>query len=263
MERIWDHKKVITCTMAASSACLRAIGLSFLIATTAAFVSPTSCSRRISKACETKTSTSLAGTIRFVGKASTSVSGDAILLSNNDEGNYKSLSNFLSSDASNKILLGTENIKLISSAAAGDAIYECTQGSVAWFGLTLIPIFINRIDRCTSGSQEEGKVTTSIEEARTEVQGGGLGNALASAMKRSVFEGRTIVSWKEGKSSYHIEGDLVLNLTIKLPRILPLPPGFNAIGSKIVERTCRERLKQNLVDIEAAYIEWAEEPTTN
>lgn len=240
----------------AAAACLRAIGFAFLIATTVAFVSPTS-SRRISKA----TSTSLKGTIRFVGKASTSVSGDAIL-SNNDESNDKSLSNFLSSDASNKILLGTDNTKLLSSAAAGDAIYECTQGSVAWFGLTLIPIFINRIDRCNSGSQEEGKVTTSIEEARTEVQGGGLGNALASAMKRSVFEGRTIVSWKEGQSSYHIEGDLVLNLTIKLPRILPLPPGFNAIGSKIVERTCRERLKQNLVDIEAAYIEWAEAPIT-
>jgi hypothetical protein len=246
--------------MAFAAACLRSIGLVlFLIATKAAsFVAPTS-SSRISKACEIKTSTSLAGTIRFVGKASTSVSGESIL-PNNDEGDdTKSLSSFLSSDASNKILLGTDNTKLISSPAAGDAIYECTQGSVAWFGLTLIPLFINRINRCDASS---GSVTTSIEEARTEVQGGGLGNALASAMKRSIFEGRTIVSWKESKSSYHIEGDLVLNLTIKLPRILPLPPGFNAIASKIVERTCRERLKQNLVDIRAAYIEWAESPTT-
>mmetsp|Transcript_6336 Transcript_6336/g.9851 ORF Transcript_6336/g.9851 Transcript_6336/m.9851 type:complete len:232 (-) Transcript_6336:317-1012(-) len=206
-----------------------------------------------------------AGTIRFVGIASASVRGDTIL-SNDDEGNDKSLSKFLSSDASNRILLGTDDTKLISSA--GDAIYECYQGGVAWFGLTLIPIFINRIERgATAGSfgsqeQEEGRVITSIEEARTDVQGGGLGSALESAMRLSEFDGRTIVTWKEGKSSYHIEGDLVLNLTIKLPRILPLPPGFNAIGSKIFERICRERLKQNLIDTKAAYIEWAETPTT-
>ena len=240
--------------MTAAAACLRALSLALLLATAASFVSPTSSSSRIY---QTKTSTSLAGTIRFVGKASASASGDAILF-NDDEVDDKSLSKFLSSDASNRILLGTDDTKLI-----GDSIYECRQGSVAWFGLSLIPIFVNRIDRGTagSGSQEDGKVTTSIVEARTEVSGGGLGNVLASAMKRSEFEGRTIVSWKEGKSSYQIEGDLVLNLTIKLPRILPLPPGFNAIGSKIVERTCKERLKQNLLDIKAAYIEWAETPT--
>jgi hypothetical protein len=243
--------------------CLRALSWLFLYYyTAAAFVTPTS--RRISTTFETRTSTSLAGTIRFTGKASASVSGDVILPNDGNEGNEKSLYKFLSSDASNKVLLGTDNTKLIaSSASGGDEVWECIQDSVAWFGLTLIPIFVNRIERGTagSGSQEGGIVTTSIEEARTEVQGGGLGNALASAMKRSVFEGRTIVTWKEGKSEYHIEGDLELNLTIKLPRLLPLPPGFNAIGSKIVERTCRERLKQNLIDTKAAYMEWAEAPT--
>lgn len=239
--------------MTTAAACLRALSLALLLATAASFVTPTS-SRRT---CETKTSTSLAGTIRFVGRASATASGNAIP-SNDDEGDNKSLSKFLSTNASNTILLGTDNTKLI-----GDAVYECTQGSVAWFGLTLIPIFVNRIDRGTasSGSLEEGKVTTSIVEARTEVIGGGLGNALASAMKRSEFEGRTIVSWKEGKSSYDIEADLELTLTIKLPRILPLPPGFNAIGSKIVERTCKERLKKNVLDIKAAYMEWAKTPT--
>mmetsp|Transcript_13251 Transcript_13251/g.19848 ORF Transcript_13251/g.19848 Transcript_13251/m.19848 type:complete len:232 (+) Transcript_13251:145-840(+) len=206
-----------------------------------------------------------AGTIRFVGIASASVRGDAIP-SNVDEGNDKSLSKFLSSDESNKILLGTDNFSS-ASTAAGDVIYECIQGSIAWFGLTLIPIFINRIERGITagsfGSQEEGRVITSIEEAGTDVQGGGLGSALESAMKLSEFDGRTIVTWKEGNSSYHIEGDLVLNLTIKLPRILPLPPGFNAIGSKIFERICRERLQQNLLDTKAAYIQWAETPKTH
>lgn len=227
------------------------------LASASAFVKPASW--RMSKCFETKTSTSLAGTIRFVGRASASVSGDTIL-PEDDDGNEKSLYKFLSSASSNKVLLGTDNTKLISSAAtAGETSWECVQKSVEWFGMTLTPIFVNRIER---GSEEEGKVITSIVEARTDVQGGGLGNALASAMKRSVFEGRTIVTWKERDSTYYIEGDLELNLTLKLPRLLPLPPGFNAIGSKIVERTCRERLTQNLIDIKDAYTEWAETPTT-
>ena len=33
-------------------------------------------------------------------------------------------------------------------------------------------------------------------------------------------------------------------------------PGFNAIGSKIVQTTCRIRLKQNLEDISNAYLQW-------
>jgi len=33
-------------------------------------------------------------------------------------------------------------------------------------------------------------------------------------------------------------------------------PGFNTIGSKIVQTTCRIRLKQNLEDISNAYFQW-------
>ena len=230
---------------------LCALTLACFFASAAAFVTPV---RSSSRSCDTKTSTSLAGTIRFVGKANASVSGDAIRIV--EEDNDKTLDKFLLSDVSNRVFLGTSNTKLISSASAGDdAIYECIQGGVEWFGLTVIPVFVNRISRGPS------KVTTSIEEARTDIKGGGLGTALASAMKRSDFEGRTIVTWKETTSAFQIDGDLVLTLTIRLPRFLPLPPGFNAIGSKIVERTCRERLKQSLLDTKSAYIEWAEMPS--
>ena len=224
-----------------------------------AFVTPVRLSPR---SCDTKMSSSpLAGTIRFVGKASASVSGDAIRTVEEDTSSDKTLYNFLTSDASNRVLLGTSNTKFISSASEGDdAIYECIQGGIGWFGLTVIPVLINRISRGRTPV-----VTISIEEARFDIKGGGLGNALASAMKRSEteIEGQTIVTWKEAtsKSAYQIDGGLVLTLTIRLPRFLPLPPGFNAIGSKIVERTCRERLKQSLLDIKSAYIEWTEMPS--
>ena len=227
-----------------ASACL-------LLHSDAFVVAPTT-SRRSTLA---KSSTSLGGTIRFVGKASSSVSGDEILYKGDDE-NDKSLLKFLSSDASNKVLMGTENICRLTSTADGEETWECTQTSVAWFGMTLVPIFVNKIER---GSAEKGEITTTIVEARTEVEGGGIGNALAKAMKRSVFEGRTIYSFKESGSTYDIDGDLELNLTIKLPSLLPLPPGFNTIGSKIVERTCRERLKVNIKELRDAYIEWAEQ----
>jgi len=225
----------------------------YLLLHSDAFAAPTT-SRRSTIA---KSSTSLGGTIRFVGKASSSVSGDEIPYKDNEnDENDKSLLKFLSSDASNKVLMGTENICRLTSTADGEETWECTQTSVAWFGMTLVPIFVNKIER---GLAEKGEITTTIVEARTEVEGGGIGNALAKAMKRSVFEGRTIYTFKESGSTYDIDGDLELNLTIKLPSLLPLPPGFNTIGSKIVERTCRERLKVNIRELRDAYIEWAEQ----
>jgi hypothetical protein len=94
-------------------------------------------------------------------------------------------------------------------------------------------------------------VVVSIIDARTEVgtevkQGGRLGNVLASAMQRSTFAGRNAITWREhsvasdtagGARSCDLEGNLKLTLTITLPPFLPLPLGFNTIGSKIVERT--------------------------
>ena len=78
---------------------------------------------------------------------------------------------------------------------------------------------------------EDGKVVVSIIEAQTEVENGGrLGNTLATAMKKSNFEGRNAVSWTEqatndddtAMKSYNIEGSLQLTLTIDLPAYLPI-----------------------------------------
>lgn len=127
--------------------------------------------------------------------------------------------------------------------------------------MTLVPIFINRIEKDPSSQN----VVISIIDATTDIQDGGrIGSTLGKAMKRSEFEGRNAVAWKElnggTDQSYALEGNLELTLTINLPRFLPLAPGFNTIGSKIVERTCKERLRQNLSDISDAYLVWATTP---
>ena len=212
------------------------------------------------------TSTTLFGTIKFVGDANAGLNAAASDSANKADIDT-SLSNFLSSDDSNAVLLGMkggsagmsqEVRKLASNPTSsllegnGGEVYECRQNAVDWFGITLQPIFINVIER-----NSEGTVTISIIDAQTDVQGGRLGNTLASAMKRSVFEGRIVISWKETDTrNYTLEGNIKLSLTINLPPFLPLPPGFNAIGSKIVNRVCKERLSQNVQDISDAYLQW-------
>ncbi|KAL7527854.1 hypothetical protein ACHAXR_002165 [Thalassiosira sp. AJA248-18] len=221
-----------------------------------------------------RSATSLFGTIRFVGNANANLSTPSIITTDQDED--KSLSNFLTSPASDPVLLGSkkdakgggvsECRQMDDNESAADAgvLWECRQAKVEWFGLKIQPIFINRLEKASDN------VVISIIDAQTEVEKGGrLGNTLASAMKRSQFEGRNVISWKEqngannesgAQRNYALEGNLKLTLTINLPPFLPLPPGFNAIGSKIVERTCRDRLRQNLSDISDAYLVWATSP---
>ena len=52
--------------------------------------------------------------------------------------------------------------------------------------------------------------------------------------------------------------DFELTLKVPLPRLLPLPLGFNRIGSAIVSRTCRQRVAANLDDLRDVYTAWAE-----
>lgn len=218
--------------------------------------------------------THLFGTIRFVGNANARLDTPPIIITG-DQDEDRSFSKFLASSASDPILLGAkkdakgaisqcERIDSGDDESAGE-LWECKQASVGWFGMTLVPIFVNRIEK----NLPRGDLVISIIDAKTEVQSGGrVGNTLASAMKRSQFEGRNAIAWKkrndgstdDGPQSYALDGNLKLTLTITLPPFLPIPPGFNTIGSKIVERTCKERLQQNLSDISNAYLIWATTP---
>lgn len=227
-----------------------------LAASFAPTIGISSATRNIRIANEPHTSkTSLFGTIRFSGNANARIDTSSIEVDGGEDD--KSFDAFLLSAASNPVLLGAETYTKLDDEGSGE-LWECKQASVAWFGLALTPIFINRIEKSS------GNVVISIIEAQTQVsEGSRLGNTIATAMKRSEFEGRNVVSWKEragSNNAYVMEGDLRLTLTINLPRFLPLPPGFNTIGSKIVDRTCKQRLRQNLSDISDAYLVWARKP---
>lgn len=217
---------------------------------------------------------SLFGTVRFVGNADARLDTPSIITTDQDED--RSLSNFMASSASDPVLLGSQKtaegaavsqrMRMDDDSSGSGELWESRQASIEWFGLQLTPIFISRIEK----NPASGNVVTSIIDAQTEVQQGGrLGNTLSSVMKRSAFEGRNVVSWKEigvddssadAARKYTLEGNLKLTVTINLPPFLPLPPGFNAIGSKIVERTCHDRLGQILRDISDAYLIWATTP---
>ena len=215
----------------------------------------------------------LGGTIKFVGNASARLSIPSPIIINNvdnsnDKENKKSLSNFLTTPASDTVLLGKTSIctriedGTSTNQGGGGELWECRQASVAFFGLQISPVFTNRLERSTN----KNEVTITLLDSRSEVEGGRLGNTLASVMKKSKFEGRNTITWQENydallpqQEDFLLDGKLNLTLTITLPPFLPLPPGFNAIGSKIVERTCAERLKQNLNEVSDAYRLWTRE----
>ena len=112
------------------------------------------------------------------------------------------LSTFLVSSVSYSVILGTDRRIINNNQSSEDsgALWECKQASVQWFGMSLIPIFINRIEKKTP----HNNVIISIINARTEVdQAGrfGIGNTFASAIKRSEFEGRNAVSWLKNENT--------------------------------------------------------------
>ena len=251
--------------IAFASACLNSSASAFVL------TSPTNkCTRSIERTHHTynqfKARTVLYGTIQLNGKAQADLTATIpqTLFGDTVTSNDRTLTSFLLSPDSDAILLGMKGdggvaqvVKLDSSPSTMSAsTWECRQSSLDWFGLTLIPIFTMTLER---SEDSDGTIIISIIDATTQVENGGkLGNALASAMRRSEFEGRNIVFWKEEDAhNYTLVGDIELKLTISLPAFLPLPPGFNKIGSRIIERTCRERLRQNLRDISNAYHEWA------
>lgn len=235
----------------------------------AAFVIARSSQNTLRNTKKSSSKTAIFGTIRFKGKAQADLTATIPPTLHGDYvSSNRTLSTFLSSSESDAILLGMKQgdggVARVTKVQTDQqaSTWECRQSSIEWFGMTLIPIFTNVIERSEAlDKRSDGSVIISIIDAQTQVENGGkIGSALASAMRRSIFEGRNIVFWKEQEQddlSYKLMGDIELNLTINLPPFMPLPPGFNTIGSRIVERTCRERLRQNLRDVSDAYHHWA------
>eukprot|EP00568_Trieres_chinensis_P001298 CAMPEP_0183312246 /NCGR_PEP_ID=MMETSP0160_2-20130417/40912_1 /TAXON_ID=2839 ORGANISM="Odontella Sinensis, Strain Grunow 1884" /NCGR_SAMPLE_ID=MMETSP0160_2 /ASSEMBLY_ACC=CAM_ASM_000250 /LENGTH=269 /DNA_ID=CAMNT_0025477063 /DNA_START=53 /DNA_END=859 /DNA_ORIENTATION=+ len=166
------------------------------------------------------------------------------------------------------LLLGSEDFAPLDD---GGSIWDCPQAPVEWFGLDLAPVFINHIDR----DEARARVMVTIVDARSEFgeSGGKVSDIVGGLMKRSTFDGKSVFAW-EDVMSWHpsndkvdIEGrgwtlnaDLSLTLKVPLSRFTPVPPGFNSVGSRIVQRTCRKRLERTLEDLREAYFEWARQP---
>lgn len=199
-----------------------------------------------------ETDTGLFGALRFAGDAEISADippGGA------------SLGRFFASEAADPILVGVSNEsstyrRLESDGGDGTATtLECRQKSLTDFlGLTLTPIITSRITK----SVDEGGLVVDILDARTEVSEGRIGSTLRRLLERATFVGSNRVSWTEHGGGYRLVARMDLLITVDLPPLLPLPPGFNSLGSRIVRSQSRGRLQESVDDIARAYREWSE-----
>jgi len=198
-----------------------------------------------------RTDTGLFGTLRFTGDAEISADippGGA------------SLSRFFESELADPILIGVTNDsstyrRLESDGGDGATTLECRQKSLKDFlGLTLTPVITSRITK----NVDESRLVVDILDANTEVSEGRIGNTLRRLLKRATFEGRNHVSWTEHDGGYRLVAKMDLVITVDLPPLLPLPPGFNLLGSRIVRSQSRGRLQESVDDIARAYREWSE-----
>ena len=202
--------------------------------------------------------TGLFGTLRFTGDAEISTAipnpGGA------------SLSRFFASEVADPILIGVTNEsstyrRLEPDRGDGKTTLECRQKSLSDFlGLTLTPVITSRITK----SVDDGRVVIEILDARTELSEGRIGNTLRRLLERAKFVGENRVSWTERDGGgYELVAKMDLCITVDLPPLLPLPPGFNSLGSKIVRSQSRGRLQESVDDIARAYREWSESERRN
>lgn len=176
----------------------------------------------------------------------------------------RSLPDWLCHVDSDVALLGTnENQRSIIRQCGDDGgrlLWECPQPPINWFGNEIIFTFVNCIDRY--GGDNE-RVSISIIDTKVVYAGGGRATTtadtlLCTLMEQSRLSGGTVLSWQQtDRSSWLLSAKLDLTLHVPLPSLVPLPPGFNTLGSSIVKRTCRSRLVSNLEELQEQYRQWA------
>mmetsp|Transcript_27167 Transcript_27167/g.38219 ORF Transcript_27167/g.38219 Transcript_27167/m.38219 type:complete len:293 (+) Transcript_27167:132-1010(+) len=200
----------------------------------------------------------------------------------------RSLYDFLMASDSSIAVLGTDDTILRS-----DGLYDCRQPPIGWFGLELHPVFVNKLERNSIGTTNNNYdmnngdtngdvicfVTVTIVSARTDIArleentsknrrrslASSSSSIVSKLMQRCTFMGQSALSHKIAPTGegWVLSFDFDLTLQIPLPQLLPLPPGFNAIGSRIVRSTCNQRVEQTLLSVRDAYLEWASLPEEN
>jgi hypothetical protein len=208
------------------------------------------CSSRVGSFLESPSR--LGATIEFTGESESSI---LVPFPPESSGSNRTLPRWVLSSDSDKFFIGTDNVR-----PRKDGNWDALQPSIDWFGLQLIPFFVIKLERCASRRQ----ASAMIQEARSDIKSGAEsvgGNIISKLMEKSTFRGGTTFRWKESPSSngWILKAHLTLTLSILLPPFLPLPPGFNSIGSRIVKSTCRKRLQDNIKVLQRAYLRWAKE----
>uniref|UniRef100_A0A7S2U924 Uncharacterized protein n=1 Tax=Attheya septentrionalis TaxID=420275 RepID=A0A7S2U924_9STRA len=179
----------------------------------------------------------------------------------------RSLPAWLASEDSNPDLFGSRNYDLRETN--GQSLWHVQLPSIGWLGLKLVPTFVLELDE--QPSYDEMTVRIDIVDAKTELfrsdgssSGSGKLDVVGKLMKKASFKGSNVISARTSttqEGTWTLSADFSLTLLIPLGRLVLVPPGFNAIASRITRRTCRDRVQQNLVELEEAYIVWATTPT--
>jgi hypothetical protein len=183
--------------------------------------------------------------------------------------------------ASDLALLGTPEPTPRRGGSGGDGstVFECRQPVVDFLGLELQPVFLHEIDRRPPPPPEtdDGRggaatvVTVTILEARVEIPPSkpNLANrGVRRIMEQAQFQGRAVITAVPASGPRTndpppllLSVDLTLTLTVELPPYLPVPPGFNRIGSAIMRRAGTARSQQLLEDMKQHYENWKSNQT--
>ena len=164
------------------------------------------------------------------------------------------LDEFLLSDESNQILLGTPDVRW-----SGD-LWECKQAPVEWFSIMITPLFREVIERAPSNSGVNVRVLGAVIEIE---DGIGKRSAIASkamgqVMSRSKVTGLNSLNWVETADAWTLSGVVTLNLNVSPPPLFPIPRGmFERVGSGIIRTTCKQRGDVFLGELAAGYGAWA------
>lgn len=217
--------------------------------------------------------------------ATLSFSGDASCSVEIKDATVESVSDFLQSPSSDMYMLGTSNCLKQDEETTKHAkkkttkgnkkktekdvgqLWECKQPVVDFMGLTLQPVFVNKVLRVA-----KSRVVVSIEDARTDIvkqSNSPASRAITSILESSTFAGESVFTVQphavnKGDKSGSAETcmlsiDLRLTLLIPLPSYMPIPPGFNSLGSAIVRRTGKSRTKKLLRSLRDAYYDHSKE----
>ncbi len=207
----------------------------------------------------------LASTANSVSKSRTQIdfSGSSthqILVSSSDRKKSISLPKWLASKKSHCHLLGSDKV-----TQTGQDTYKATLPSIKWFaGMEVTPTFFQTISIHGGRNNKDGTdnliVKVSIEDSEVKAKNSSrIGGLVEKLMKSCSFQGQNIVKCTKvrgvnGEKQWLLTSEFTLNLQISLgSRLMILPPGFNAIGSKIVKSTVEKRVKENLITLADAF----------